>query len=351
MRTAPTFLLWLVATCVLVSGLRTARADGGVIYIDVSVKFIRDSNGNDPNGSGGAHNFNSDADVQTEIDHGNEVLRRTFRGYRLRVVELARIQPPKPSGETDPDYWFTLDARSNSNVFEAAAKADKTTWKWHESAINIYINDTGSGQCAFVPEECISLGVTIFSVGTLVHELGHFFNLNHTHAGDPPSIPSPFTFDDLTDGDGLAETRTDHAKASADQLSQLLYGKAYAALSAAQKADLDTAYENVMSYHEENELLEGQMDKWTDTANLPARQKYMVGRTWFVDAADPDNHHDGSLADPYKDLVDATISADGTRQDIILLRPGTYTAPSSGIISKPMILRATRKGPATVTKP
>ena len=115
-------------------------ADGGVININVSVKFIQSSTGADPNGSGGAHNFNSDADVRAEIDTGNEVLRQTFRGYRLNLVEIVRIKPTKPAAESDANYWHTLDARSNRSVFEAAAKADKTTWKWHESAINIYIN-------------------------------------------------------------------------------------------------------------------------------------------------------------------------------------------------------------------
>ena len=343
------FFRSFTALCTLLAGAPCALADGGVINIDVSVKFIQNSNGNDPfAATGGTHHFNSDADVQTEIDRGNTALRNTFRGYRLNLVETLRIKPTKPAAETDLNYWYTLDARSNRAVFEAAAKASKTVWKWHESAINIYINDSGSGQCSFVGHgESISLGVTIYANGTTVHEIGHFFNLSHTHSGDPLSVPVPFTSADLSDGDSLTETRTDHAKASADQLSQVVYGQNYSALNATQKADIDTVFENVMSYHNENELLEQQMNIWTDTANDNVRHKYVRGTTRFVDSSVASSGF-GTSSSPIKVLGIAVTAASTSERDILLLRPGTYTATT---ISKPLVLRATRTGPATIQHP
>jgi hypothetical protein len=163
------------------ASLGTATAN---LNVNLSVKFILNADGTRPNGGiGSASGFGG------EVSHGNQVLSATGRGFRLVVVEYLDIQPPAPAGQSE-DYWFKLPARENRQTIESAARADPGTWRWHESAINIYVNNTSSGQCAFVGSgSAISLGKSV-APGTVVHEIGHIFNLLHTHAAIMRIIPA-----------------------------------------------------------------------------------------------------------------------------------------------------------------
>lgn len=122
------------------------------------------------------------------------------------------------------DHWFNLPARDTRQYIETTALAAQTTWAWNSGAINIYVNNTFSGQCSFVGNgSTIALGGTV-GVGTVLHETGHFFNLQHTHALDYSTNTKPssgiFTLSDLMDGDGLSETANDNPNiGSKDQLS------------------------------------------------------------------------------------------------------------------------------------
>ena len=113
------------------------------------------------------------------------------------------------------------------------------------------------------------MGSTIFSRGTILHEVGHFFNLSHTHAGDPDCstfvVPALLNTA-LGDGDGIVETIPDHPCFTRDQLSIANYGTSYSGLTAGQQAAVTTSWLNVMSYHQEDQFLDGQMDYWSAAA-------------------------------------------------------------------------------------
>ena len=310
-----------LALLVLVGGIASLRAD---ITVRLSVKFILNTDGTYPSGGIGTN-----TGFQAEVDRGNTVLAATGRGYKLQVIEYLTIQPPPPAGQP-ANYWFTNDARSSRQAMESASIADPVSWRRNNAgALNLYVNNSSSGQCSFVGNgDSISLGQSI-SPGTVLHEIGHFFNLSHTHAGDLNCTnPPPYA---LADGDGLSETVPDH---------NCLTTRAalMAALPPALQAAVDTSWLNVMSYHQEDQFLGIQMDYWTDTGNH-ARQSVCSGRTWFVAPDGFDIFRDGlSTGQAFQSvgwgLLNATIP-----DDILLLRTGTYAAPAN--ITTPCTLRAT----------
>lgn len=269
------------------------------------------------------------------------------------------------TGSFPADHWFNLPARLSRQYIETTALAATQTWAWNPNVINIYVNNSSSGQCSFVGSGgSISLGSSV-GTGTVLHELGHVFDLRHTHALDyatntnPPNNmpPGPFTTADLMDGDGLSETVNDNPNiTNHDQLCQALFGVPYDQppppggpfATPAQRAVVDSAYENVMSYHNEVVLLSVQMDKLTLNAN-GARLPFCTGRTWFV-ATDGNNSAAGSSATTPLATVPGALSRVSTANDVVLLRAGSYAAPSSGSFTIPCTLSATR-GPATLHFP
>lgn len=331
-----------LALLILLRGISQVRAE---IAVRLSVKFIRNTSGAYPSGGIGTN-----TGFEAEIDRGNPILAATVRGHKLQVVEYIGIQPPAPAG-SNANYWFTLDARSNRSTIENAALADPATWRWNADALNIYVNDSASGQCSFIGNGLsISLGKTV-GAGTVLHEVGHFFNLSHTHANDyaDNTNPAVFTQDDLLDGDGLPETAPDNPNlTTSNQLCVALFNKVYTNASVAEQAVVDSTFENVMSYHNENRLLSGQMDIWGQGAN-GARLFVCSGRTWFLANDGSDGASGKSAAAPFATLPRG-LSSVASADDIILLRAGNYTAPVDGTLSLPCTLSATR-GSALITKP
>ena len=337
----------------LLGGVSQLRAE---ITVRLSVKFIQNSDGTRPSGgANGNIDISTTAGFDAEITRANQILAATGRAYQLQVVEYLDIRPPAPADQT-ADYWFNLPARANRATIEAAALADMATWAWNGTTLNMFVNNSRSGQCSFVGTgSSISFGGTV-GAGTVLHETGHFFNLSHTHAGDYTNNTStpPYTLADLKDGDRLDETAMDNPNITTkDQLSGALFGRTYATATAQQQAVVDSAFENVMSYHNENVLLPVQMDIWTLNAN-GARLFACSGRTWFV-AVEGNDDNSGAAADSplatFPEALSKVTSPDGSRNDVILLRAGTYITPLfNPIISTACTLSATR-GAAVLTRP
>ena len=326
MKTLRLLLLALVAMTL------PARAD---IEIRVSVKFILNWDGSRPANAGNI-DLSTAAAFDVEIAHGNRVLDATGRGYRLRVVEYIDVQPMAPIGQS-PDYWYNLPARSNRQVIEDAAAADSATWRRNGAgALNIYVNNSSSGSCSFIGTgDSISLGSTIFTRGTVVHEIGHFFDLSHTHAGDSDcSDPPPYA---LANGDGLSETVPDHN-------CYTTRAALMAALPPELQAAVDTSWLNVMSYHQEEQLLDIQMDYWTSNANH-ARHAVCTGYTWFLATDHVDGFGDGLSTGQAFQTVEWARLFVTTADDILLFKTGAYAAPEP--LSTPCTLRATG-GPVTL---
>lgn len=351
MKTYKLFSTCLVAAMQLLV-LPHATAD---IHVRASVKFILKPDGTRP----GLGNIGDATGFATEVTYGNQIL--AARGYVIDVLEYIDIQPPVPSGQP-ADYWYNLDARNNRQTIENAALANQAVWRWNANAINIFVNNSSSGQCSFPGSGgSISLGKSVGN-GVVFHEVGHIFALKHTHAGDYSDNTNPptgvFTVSDLQDGDGLTETPNDNPNiGTKDQLCQALFGLPYTQpptppgapfANAVQRDTVDRTYENVMSYHNETLLLTPQFDIWAATAN-DARSGFCNGKTWFVAMNDSDGSN-GTSADTPAATVGSGLARVSTSNDIVLLRAGSYAAPPSGLITTPCTVRATR-GAATIHKP
>ena len=336
------------------------------VEVKLSVKFILSASGTPPVFVPGPGNFDvsNQAGFDAEVAWANAILDATGRAYRLRVIEYKSVQPPAPAGQ-DPSYWYNVDARSSRQAIEDAALADPVTWGWYgNGALNIYINNSSSGQCSLIGTgDSISLGATIFTQGTVLHEIGHFFDLSHTHridAGQPEPQCSTYTpanplSSGLRDGDGLVETLPDHQCYSRDQLSFANFGSLYASLTAAQQRQIDDTFLNVMSYHTESLLLPVQMDYWTANAN-GARQAVCTGRTWFVNPGGSDLVFDGLSPGQAFRSFDRGIAAlrdpnfVHLGDDVVLLRGGSYQTFTNAPITAPGTIAAAY-GPVTITKP
>lgn len=322
MKTHPFFAPAGLALLVLLGSSAPLCAD---IKVRLSVKFILSPAGANPSGGIG-----SNTGFQAEVDRGNTILSATGRGFQLLVVEYLPIQPPPPAGQP-MNFWFTNNARGNRAAVEAASIADPVSWRRNEAgAINIYVNDSSSGQCSFIGNgDSITLGKTI-GTGTVLHEIGHFFNLSHTHAGDLncSTNPPPYV---LADGDGLSETVPDHN-------CYTTRAALMAALPSGLQAAVDTSWLNVMSYHEEDQLLDIQMDYWASAANYD-RLTVCSGRTWFLAPDGLDLFRDGLSPGQAFRTVGFGLISTTSPDDVLLLKAGSYVVPTT--IAVPCTLRAT----------
>ena len=86
------------------------------IEVRISVKFIKNSNGDRPTNSGTDIDISTPLTFDVEITHANKVLEATGRGYQIKVVEYLDIQPPAPVDQF-ADFWYALAARENRRVF------------------------------------------------------------------------------------------------------------------------------------------------------------------------------------------------------------------------------------------
>lgn len=251
-----------------------------------------------------------------------------------------------------PDTWFLIPARAKRREIEDAALADQETWEWSSGVINLFVNSSSSGQCTFVGTgHAISFGDN-FGAGTVLHEIGHYFDLRHTHGGDyddqppnnldDPPVPFVFQLEHLTDGDSLAETARDNPNINTrNELSNAHFNEDFADLSTSEKAIINSAFDNVMSYHQEDVLLSDQLDIWTKNAN-GARLPSVNGRTWFVTSGVFDLFNSGAEASSPFATIQRALDVSTDPDNVILLRAGEHVPPAGGIISAPCTLRATR---------
>jgi hypothetical protein len=202
----------------------------------------------------------------------------------------------------------------------------------------------------------------------VIHELGHHFNLKHTHEGESYLNSNNSTCTNQNcdcakliggNDDLIADTIADHkCWHSQDDIAQGNYGMNYVDLTTSRQAAVNRIWSNIMSYHgddqgtnEVNLFTSDQLDRWTDSANND-RPAEVSGLTRFVDRANGCLAPNGSsvcagpFGGPYPKVADGITSA--SPGDIVLIRPGHYNEPM--IINKAVTLRATR-GDALLGKP
>ncbi len=314
----------------------------------------------------------------------NALLAKFGRGYRYEWVGNALIEVGGlGQTNTGPSQYYDVDFPDDPNgatlrqQFEANAIAHPVAYAWDTNAANLYIvhmgGRKGGSSSSFPPDQLTLLlgnappGRGYGKVYTVIHELGHHFNLRHTHQGqtylnaDHTACTNNCACalviggnDDLID-DTIPDNECWHSQ---DDIAQGNYGMNYADLTTARQAAVDRVWLNIMSYHEGNQgtnednlFTSDQLDRWTDSANHD-RPAEVSGLTRFVDLNNACPAPIGSSAcvsgsgGPFPTVADGIASAnDG---DVVLIRAGHYNEQMT--IRKAITLRATR-GDALLGKP
>jgi hypothetical protein len=336
-------------------------AQAGVIYMNVSVKAILNP------ATGQPAPYVSEHLIDEFIRFGNLMLEKYHRGYRLRLVEFVEIGGS--SHPHDPSTWYPFKKDANDNFLEEEFRKEAyddypVMYRWNFSSLNIFLTTGfGGGFCATCtgrPSDYIVNGSgqgalpsftaeEVFAAH-LLHEIGHYFGLAHTHGIHCEYLP-PSTCNTPTgvDGDGLASTLPDVANShgcacmnTIDDLAQLNFGENYSQLEPSEQADVENTWKNLMSYHERFGyaiLTDEQLDLWTDVAN-DYRASFVTGHTWFVDWSGGCTIPTGSSAcpnvnaagGPYQTLAAGLAQANTAGGDIVLVRTGVYNVP--GIINQ-----------------
>jgi len=312
----------VIMLVVFVTGLQAQ------ITWDVSVKFILDENGNRATSG----NYTTDQEILDSFDLANEQLAAMARGYEFEVIEI--IDLPGVS------EWFDSSCTSaDAGDLQAAAEADTAAFAWKTSAINVYVLGTDcSAVCSFPSTGDIILVGQGAALTSPFHESGHFFDLCHTQGCSASDCDST--------SDEIADTLPDASCWDQDGIAQESFGVDYDQLSTAQKDEVDDVWLNIMSYHNLNQrerLTPDQLDRLTDASNI-VRANVASGQTWYVESGGfpgPMPFPFGLLADlPLDDLSDGLSAA--APKDVVLLRPGTYDAPS--VIDQCVMLCASHGG-------
>jgi hypothetical protein len=335
----------------------------------VSIKVVLDKNGQrakDVNFEDGNADLNEDSEIYGVFDLANRILDTYGRGYHFKVVEITNLHdlPPPPTnlmccvggdndgfeldgtngcpGGTTNTYnqWFFVPSFGAGKKLYEAATNEPARFAWRTDALNVYIlGSPYSGTGGNIGGQPMMLGQQLTCATTPFHEMGHTFDLNHTHGGNGRQSDDP----DLPGDDGICDTLLDNSSWNSNDITIFNFGL-FHTLTDEEQRQVDETYNNLMSYHSVRELLtQGQLDVMTDTSNKKAWPGIVNGRSWFVDAfaggcAAYTSTQSGTSSEPYHTVAGGLSAADSG--DIVLIRPGYYNEPLT--ISQPVTLRTPR---------
>lgn len=356
----------ILLAALLVSG-SFASAD---ITVRISVKAVLNP------ATGQRQTGVSDLTFAETVAGMNDMLNGHGRGYHLQWVGNALINVGGLGQyNTGPSQYYDVDFVNDENgdvlkdQFESNAIANPATYGWSSSAVNIYIVRFGGANwnvCSFPGHQIILVnGAAGYATArTVLHEIGHYFNLSHTFNGrqnlnsNGTSCTNSCSCAQLVGGgsDGVADTILDHdCWTDQNDIAVGNYGSLYASLTASRQAAVDRIWNNLMSYHGRQHdtpyLTPDQLDRWSDSAN-DDRPGVRTGRTRFVDRACspvvPNGNSICSVVGPYPTVATGVTAAAANGSDIVLVRAGSYNEPMT--VTKPLTFRATR-GSAVIGKP
>ena len=214
------------------------------LRVRVSVKRVLSNSNTPPQGFYGVS-----ANIRNVFGEANDTLRRSRAPYALELVELV---------DTRAASQFYDMTASQTSSFESAAIANPSGYRWRSDAVNIYvvnqIEDAG-GICSFPTAGSHRNIIVIHSGGLLgasqgwLHELGHYFNLIHTH-----------------ESDDVADTIDDSRPPNPFDCS-VHDGNFVSSASGSSELDITNVLRNVMSYHcSPNILTPLQLIRWQRAA-------------------------------------------------------------------------------------
>ncbi len=270
---------WLLLACLLTMPVASVHA---ALTWRVSVKIILDSQGNNPTATN-RFNYSTPGRIREEFAEYNVLLDRMGWGYRFDLTEVKEL--------TGLNQWFNKDARNGSNrlELELAAKANPAVYAYRLDALNVYVNNSSSGVAG--PHLPLLGDVVMSGAGgywsLIFHELGHALGLPHTQGSCGMCDEGSDECKSRAVDDGIDDTLLDRQCWTRDDIAVQNYGRSYAVLSAGQKRKVDDVWENIMSYHNDNDnnrlhrLTHDQWEIVVDSSNFQ-RRNVTSGRSVFV---------------------------------------------------------------------
>ncbi len=275
----------------------------------LSVKFILDSSGNRPV----TGNINTDAEVNSQIDLGNEALKSIFSELGMGLVEIVNI------AGVSQHYNDAINP-TNRDQIRSHALANTALYAWRSNAINVYIvGSAGSAIAKFPPDNDIILAGQNLRTTTIIHESGHSLNLYHTHSTA------------VGGGDGCSDTIPDNKDWTIDQLSTNEYGVVYASLTTAQQNVVDMVFNNIMSYHGPRDRLSPcQMDRMSSQGYADRSWMYSKIPVYVSTTNLCPLFCNGSWVFPYNN-VQTALDAGGLSGRGLVLKQGNYSITQNAI--------------------
>lgn len=272
---------WLLLACLLATLAVPTRA---ALTWRVSVKIILDGQGNRPASTNG-YNLDTNERIQGEFAQYNVILDRMGWGFRFHLDEIKEL--------TGVSQWFNRQARNGTNrtELEIAAKANPSVYGYRSDAMNVYINNSSSGVAGpHVP----LLGDVVLAGASgywsmIFHELGHVLGLPHTQGSCGMCNEGSDECKSGSVDDDIADTILDRQCWTTNDLALQNFGRGYTSLNADQRRRVADVWENIMSYHNDNNnnrlhrLTHDQWEIVVDSSNFQ-RRNVTSGRSVFVNS-------------------------------------------------------------------
>jgi len=271
--------------------------------------------------------------IDIRIDYANNVLSKYDRNLMLVREPVTFI-----GGIAAQQHYSS----TSNDDFENAAENDPAAYNWSNNKINYYfIVADDASSCSFPPGLLNPL--SLFSdeiivqrrngfISTMLHEIGHFFNLCHTHGcacTDSEGCADVIFFGDLID-----DTLKDAKDWDQDDIAIEEYGVNYAACTSSQRDMVDSVFFNIMSYHNNRNILTGQqLDRWGQSLyDFQTREDVVSTMPLYVDKGNGcvdviDPCTGGPENDEFPNLHtgdDNAYQNVDSDNELVVIRDGTY---------------------------
>ena len=261
------------------------------------------------------------AQITAMVESASAIFEREA-GIRIALCEIVDVLDPTPTN----DSWYVLDP-STLSAKETLARAAPSVYGWRFDAINLYVCGRLTrfgGVCSFPGStghsEIIVMQQSILN-GTavgLAHELGHYFDVQHTHASDSR----------------LTDLRPDASPGACVPFSTGCHRNNLAALGYP-KAEHDALRYNFMSYHGPTDHRQARLSPdqrgIVMGAAASARAHVLTGRPSRISLSGSSSGIDVAyLRDTFDSVLIGDFTGDG-RSDVIRTDAGNWFLSAGAI--------------------